>query len=282
MTTPVDLDVLVERIAHYQDQLAALTESLAALTQQTAHLVTEMDADREAIRQLPAVNVDRPLSASDHGETDDRASVEQARGHEIDDLALIKGLDLPTAFALAGLGFTRWSDLAEMTASDARRIGSVLGTQRRAEFAGWTEQAAILANGGSTAYSRQRQANPSPSSETTAPAKHDIIDPAPTADRSEGQVIAFPRPNKMQIATEAVEACQREQFSLGDGDRRSSWKTALRAGAPAVCLVLVLGWLQLNHITRVEFEAPLSQLTACTVNTIAPDRSCSIWAWLAR
>ncbi|MGI9405098.1 MAG: hypothetical protein ACR2O4_01900, partial [Hyphomicrobiaceae bacterium] len=72
-----------------------------------------------------------------------------------DDLTQIRGISSATAYALSGLGITRFSHVAGFTARDVAQLTKDLGYRCTIHPDNWIEQAAILAAGGSTRFSRR-------------------------------------------------------------------------------------------------------------------------------
>lgn len=72
-----------------------------------------------------------------------------------DDLTLIRGIDAQTARHLAVRGVTRFATIAGWTAADVAVMTGEMIAARRISREGWIEQAAVLARGDSTSYSRR-------------------------------------------------------------------------------------------------------------------------------
>ncbi len=72
-----------------------------------------------------------------------------------DDLTRIRGIDAPTAAALARLGIRRFAEITRWRPQDVARVNRELGVKGRVEQENWIEQAEILARGGDTHYSRR-------------------------------------------------------------------------------------------------------------------------------
>jgi predicted flap endonuclease-1-like 5' DNA nuclease len=73
----------------------------------------------------------------------------------VDDLKRIKGIGPEIERKLNGLDITRYQDIVRWTASDVDRVGQAIGAEARITHENWIEQAAILAAGGETAFSRR-------------------------------------------------------------------------------------------------------------------------------
>lgn len=72
-----------------------------------------------------------------------------------DDLKRIRGIDAALEAKLAGLGVTRYQQIASWLKPEVVRINDALGSKGRIERENWIEQAAILSRGGDTAFSRR-------------------------------------------------------------------------------------------------------------------------------
>ena len=70
-------------------------------------------------------------------------------------LTLIRGIDATAAAMLNGLGISRFTEIAALTADDVAEISTLIGDTRRIARDGWIEQAAMLARGVETAHVRR-------------------------------------------------------------------------------------------------------------------------------
>jgi predicted flap endonuclease-1-like 5' DNA nuclease len=77
-------------------------------------------------------------------------------GAKRDDLKRIAGVTAEVEKLLNVQGVTRFTDIAEWRASDIARFDRLLGRDGRIRAENWVEQAQILARGGETAFSRER------------------------------------------------------------------------------------------------------------------------------
>lgn len=78
----------------------------------------------------------------------------------VDDLTRIRGIDSATRARLDQLGIRRFVEIASWTAADVGGIGKGLGSKGRIERQNWIEQAAVLARGGETRFSREQLTAP--------------------------------------------------------------------------------------------------------------------------
>lgn len=76
----------------------------------------------------------------------------------VDDLTLIRGIDASMKERLAGLGISKFADIAGWRASDVARVSASLGIKGRIAAENWIEQAQVLAKGGSTRYAQEKLA----------------------------------------------------------------------------------------------------------------------------
>ncbi len=72
-----------------------------------------------------------------------------------DDLKRIRGIGVLIEKKLAGLGVTRYDQIANWTSGDIDRISQMLDFKGRIERENWVEQARILSSGGHTEFSRR-------------------------------------------------------------------------------------------------------------------------------
>jgi hypothetical protein len=91
------------------------------------------------LREVPVVNEEEVAAALDEGPADD--------------LTRIKGVGPKLVLLLAGLGVTRFDQIAEWNEGDLARIDAQLGAfAGRPQRDNWIEQARLLANGDTAAY----------------------------------------------------------------------------------------------------------------------------------
>lgn len=132
-----------------------------------------------------------------------------------DDLVAIRGIDADTAARLAGLGFTRFAEIATWGPREVESVRQALGPAARVSRDGWIEQAAVLARGQTTAHAAMLHAGalpplaprpPSPptrdpvfalwlarqTSELPIPRPPRPVEPAPTPQTPVEQVAASP------------------------------------------------------------------------------------------
>jgi predicted flap endonuclease-1-like 5' DNA nuclease len=89
--------------------------------------------------------------------------IEVATPQVVDDLTRIAGIDAPTAGQLSARGVTAYAQIAAWSAADVAQISEALNIEHRVSKENWIEQAAILAAGGGTAFTRAAAADaPSP------------------------------------------------------------------------------------------------------------------------
>lgn len=96
-----------------------------------------------------------PVAAAVDANTDDASRAVAADSGPDDDLTLVRGIDAESHSVLAGLGVTRFAQIAAWRAVDVRAASQALVQARvmaNISRDGWIEQAAILARGGRTHY----------------------------------------------------------------------------------------------------------------------------------
>lgn len=76
-----------------------------------------------------------------------------------DDLTRIRGIDAAAAAKLVRLGISKFEQIARWRPDDVARANRELGARGRAEQQNWIEQAAILAKGGQTAFTKDKAAS---------------------------------------------------------------------------------------------------------------------------
>jgi predicted flap endonuclease-1-like 5' DNA nuclease len=86
-----------------------------------------------------------------------------------DDLTRIRGIDPGLQRALKDLGIRRFEDLARLTPTDVKGLSATLNLGARIDEENWVGQAAVLATGGETYFSRRRDRG-IPVPETASPA----------------------------------------------------------------------------------------------------------------
>ena len=138
----IELDLLAARIEHYNVRLTALRSSLSALHEDTGRIIGELAADARRLERIRD-----GLEAGAAGRYD------EASGHA-SRLTRIKGIDAETAVNLARLGLSSFEQIAALTEGDIAEVGSLIGDRRRIAKENWIEQAAMLSDGGTTAYAR--------------------------------------------------------------------------------------------------------------------------------
>ncbi|MEZ5924720.1 MAG: hypothetical protein R3D57_10105 [Hyphomicrobiaceae bacterium] len=106
-----------------------------------------------------------------------------------DDLKRIKGIGPEIERKLNALGVLRYQDIVRWTAADVDRFGQSIGTDVRITHENWIEQAAILAVGGETTFSRRVDRK-----EVLASPKDTWMPVAPTQVERQGMVTAEAKP----------------------------------------------------------------------------------------
>jgi Uncharacterized conserved protein len=77
------------------------------------------------------------------------------RGGKADDLKRIRGIGKQNEGRLHGLGIWHFDQIAAWTPAEVRWVGAFLAFPGRIEREGWVEQAAVLAKGGETDFSKR-------------------------------------------------------------------------------------------------------------------------------
>ena len=138
-----------------------------------------------------------------------------------DDLKRIKGIGPEIERKLNALGIMRYQDIVRWTAADVGRIGQEIGTETRLTHENWIEQAAILAAGGETSFSRRVDRK-----EVLASPKDAWMPVAPTQVERQGMVTAEtgprdptsdPRRAATAVAITAEEIGRRRQTPVVPG-----------------------------------------------------------------
>lgn len=101
-------------------------------------------------RSAPDVSGSRPAAAAA------TTPVEPPVVAAVDMLQRIRGIDAAIERALVGAGVRTYGSIAKWTAEDVARFEMLVGEEGRIGRENWIEQAQILAGGGATQYSRQR------------------------------------------------------------------------------------------------------------------------------
>jgi predicted flap endonuclease-1-like 5' DNA nuclease len=107
-----------------------------------------------------------------------------------EDLTRIRGIDPVLQRQLKDLGIRRFEDLARLTPTDVKGLSATLNLDARVAAENWVGQAAVLASGGETYFSRRRDRGiPVPeTAEPGAPAPRES--PAPSAPSAPAPVAA--------------------------------------------------------------------------------------------
>lgn len=157
-----------------------------------------------------------------------------------EDLTLIRGIDASTSDALAGLGITRFEQIASWRADDVQAVGASVGSPARPARENWIEQAKILAGGGQTAFSRSRSgveefnlwqwvaATGATVTPTYPPAKSE----APKPVKNLGIDAASPRA-RQSVYGAGVAGKDSSQSSLADEGKASEGLAVIAAAAAA-------------------------------------------------
>jgi predicted flap endonuclease-1-like 5' DNA nuclease len=106
-----------------------------------------------------------------------------------EDLKRIKGIGPEIERKLNALGVMRYQDIVRWTAADVDRTGQSIGAEIRITHENWIEQAAILAAGGETSFSRRVDRK-----EVLASPKDTWMPVAPTQVERQGMVSAEVKP----------------------------------------------------------------------------------------
>lgn len=124
-------------------------------------------------RSLPAPDLTPVTRAQSNGSPTRIPVIDEAS----DDLRHIAFIDDEVAARLNASGILKFSDIAHLTVEQAKMISVRFGLGSRIYREQWIEQAAVLSNGGSTAYARQVQ-----SAESGTPETHGPIAASPRPD----------------------------------------------------------------------------------------------------
>lgn len=126
------------------------------------------------------------------------------------DLTLIRGIDARLAETLAGLGVTRFDQIAAWLPADVARVSKDLGLRGVISRDNWIEQAQILAKGGKTHFSSSKTASALTLAEPTAdegePLQIVAAQPAPVAPPDPAPVEPAPVPVAAEIAAKVAAA----------------------------------------------------------------------------
>lgn len=114
----------------------------------TSEPALTMDAIRNALAEKPAATVPVPPAVVPVAPVEPPAALQ-------DDLKRIKGIGPEIERKLNALGLMRYADIVRWTAADVDRVGREIGAELRITHENWIEQAAILAAGGETMFSRR-------------------------------------------------------------------------------------------------------------------------------
>jgi predicted flap endonuclease-1-like 5' DNA nuclease len=106
-----------------------------------------------------------------------------------DDLKRIKGIGPEIERKLNALDVVRYQDIVSWRAADVDRVGKAIGAEGRLTHENWIEQAAILAAGGETTFSRRVDRK-----EVLANPKDTWMPVAPTQVEQQGMVTAEAKP----------------------------------------------------------------------------------------
>lgn len=138
-----------------------------------------------------------------------------------DDLTRIRTIDASMQARLAGLGVTRFADMAKWTPADVARISQATGMVGRIEQENWIEQAQILATGGDTEYSRRRS-------------RGDVVAPASTAPAAPVGVAASVPTSPVSALPSAAAAAAAAAMAAATTARASASNSTI--GSPAARL----------------------------------------------
>ncbi|MBL8565031.1 MAG: hypothetical protein JNM89_04875 [Hyphomicrobiaceae bacterium] len=159
--TPVVIDAAAEASP---EPIIAHEGASEAATEPVASPPHEQDSSvASAHLNTPLAPATEPVSADDgSARVTTSAAASPAGGTSpepppsADDLEMIAGIDTATASVLAGLGITRFSEIASWGPGDVQRVATALGGDHHIGRVNWIEQAAVLARGLETAYARRR------------------------------------------------------------------------------------------------------------------------------
>lgn len=105
---------------------------------------------------VAAASVPQPVETSvSDGPTEKPAGLSAPRGGKADDLKRIRGIGKQNEGRLHGLGIWHFDQIAAWTPAEVRWVGAFLAFPGRIEREGWVEQAAVLAKGGETDFSKR-------------------------------------------------------------------------------------------------------------------------------
>ncbi len=167
-----------------------------------------------------------------------------------DDLTRIRGIDAALAQKIAGLGVTRFQQMADLTSRDVQRVSAGLGLKGRIQQENWIEQAQILAKGGVTAYVAKAAPAAVP---LAAPTPHEgeqktlSVAAAPPAKASPPPPVAKPvaapaPPSQPVVAASSPKVAERAAFATrpaSTGPATAPVMTAA-AGAPAAAVAAAI------------------------------------------
>ena len=126
------------------------------------------------------------------------AGLSTSSGFIRDNLQRINGINAEVEKLLNVQGFSRYAQIASWSPADAMRIDRMLGHEGRVAKESWVEQAALLARGGDTAFSRQfdqRTATAKPPVATDAPRLSRLADAVRDTATKTGAGDPAPRAN---------------------------------------------------------------------------------------
>ena len=299
---PTDqLAALADTIEGRECQLKAIRSSLSALAGELDRTLDALAWDRARLQGLlilaaqpqPAVELASVAILEDEGEAKldiDSAFYSASETAErpalvLEDLTVIKGVDVETAFRLASVGVTCFSDVAALTTEDVDQIGELIGDRRRIGKENWIEQAAMLAVGTSTAHSA-RVLN----GEALALVEIETVEVAMPAASIEPiaevvvaeTVAAQPDAAEAESTSDIVQPASNVIQLADRRSRRSRGKMRVVAAALAASLVAVVtaaGFY--SGALNTELAAHLTGLGACSAEALATDRGCAVLAWLS-
>ena len=273
-STQYHLDQLAERIASHEVKLQAVNSGLSAMLAELGSVLEALEWDRariEGLKALAALSEPDPV-------TDAKPDVDSAfyadainaeatcTGHaHIEDLTTIEGIDTATAFKLAGMGLTRFVDISALNDEDVEEIGKVIGDSTRIIKDNWIGQAAILARGGSTEYSRR----PFSGEAQVTIITEETTTPANVSEATVPTIEATTKPVTGEIVL----------FKPRPAQRKRNRYAAVAAVASLV--VALSGTAYLASTMPGGIGDHLSRLGSCSAEALHGDGHCAVLAWLA-
>lgn len=189
----------------------------------------------------------------------------------LDDLKRIKGIGPEIERKLNVLGVKRYQDIVRWSAADVDRIGASIGTDIRITHENWIEQAAILAAGGETMFSRRVDRK-----EVLASPKDTWMPVAPTQVERQGMVTADakprvptadPRKAASAVAASAAEIGRRIEAPVVPG----AVQAPARAASAAEAAAAAAGQIVLKPVAASETAKPVAPAPAKPAAGKEPD-----------